>query len=59
MERDVLTLCVVEGLSIRETATALKVAEHRVIEAGPGQSKARNLYREVSNEHAIDDEAVH
>jgi RNA polymerase sigma-70 factor (ECF subfamily) len=60
MERDVLTLCVVERMSVKETATALRIAEGTV-KSRLHRAKARLgiLYQEVSNEHAIDDHAVH
>lgn len=60
VERDVLTLCVLEGLSVRETADTLTIAEGTV-KSRLHRAKARlgNLYQEVSNEHPVDDEAVH
>lgn len=59
-ERDVLTLCVVEGLSVREAGAALMIAEGTV-KSRLHRAKARlgDLYREVSSEQAMQDQALH
>ena len=56
LDRDVLTLCVVEEFSVREAATTLGVAEGTV-KSRLHRAKARlgNLYLEVAGEHAMDD----
>jgi RNA polymerase sigma factor (sigma-70 family) len=60
LDRDVLTLCVVEGLSVKETSTALRVAEGTV-KSRLYRAKTRlgALYNKVLSEHAPDDEAMH
>lgn len=59
VDRDVLTLCVVEGMSIRDAATALRIPEGTV-KSRLNRAKTRlgHLYDEVSSEHAIDRQAT-
>lgn len=60
LDRDVLTLCVVEGLSLREAATALGVADGTV-KSRLNRAKTRlgTLYSRVSSEHAPHNQAMH
>lgn len=59
-DRNVLTLCVVEEMSIRDAATALGIPEGTV-KSRLNRAKARlgNLYDEVSSTYAIDRQAAH
>jgi RNA polymerase sigma-70 factor (ECF subfamily) len=60
LDRDVLTLSVIEGLSVKETATALRVAEGTVkSRLHRAKNRLGDLYSKVSSEHAPDDQAMH
>lgn len=58
-DRDVLTLCVVEDMSLRDAATALNVPEGTV-KSRLNRAKTRlgNLYEEVSGTYAMDRQAA-
>ncbi|MET3175956.1 UNVERIFIED_ORG: RNA polymerase sigma factor (sigma-70 family) [Arthrobacter sp. UYCu721] len=59
-DRNVLTLCVVEEMSIRDAATALGIPEGTV-KSRLNRAKARlgDLFDEVSSTYAIDRQAAH
>jgi len=58
-DRDVLTLCVVEGLSLRRAASALAVAEGTV-KSRLHRAKTRlgALYRELDPDHPLTDQTL-
>jgi RNA polymerase sigma-70 factor (ECF subfamily) len=58
-ERDILTLCVVEDMSIRDAATALGIAEGTV-KSRLNRAKTRlgHLYNEISSDQAISPQAI-
>lgn len=60
VDRNVLTLCVVEEMSIRDAATALGIPEGTV-KSRLNRAKERlgNLYDEVSSTYATDRQAAH
>ncbi|MET3176703.1 UNVERIFIED_ORG: RNA polymerase sigma factor (sigma-70 family) [Arthrobacter sp. UYCu721] len=59
-DRDVLTLCVVEGMSIRDAAAALGIPEGTVkSRLNRAKSRLGHLYNEISSDHASDPQVVH
>lgn len=60
VDRNVLTLCLVEEMSIRDAATTLGIPEGTVkSRLNRAKAKLGDLYDEVSSEHAIDHQAAH
>lgn len=59
-DRDVLTLCVVEGMSIRDAAAALGIVEGTV-KSRLNRAKTRlgHLYNRISNDQAFGPQAMH
>lgn len=59
-DRDVLTLCVVEGLSLRQAASALAIAEGTV-KSRLHRAKTRlgALYRELDPDRPLTDQTLH
>ncbi|KRE67331.1 hypothetical protein ASG92_15120 [Arthrobacter sp. Soil736] len=59
-DRDVLTLCVVEGLTLRQAASALAIAEGTV-KSRLHRAKTRlgALYRELDPVHPLTDQTLH
>lgn len=59
LDRDVLTLCVIEGLSVKEAGTALGIAEGTVkSRLHRAKSRLGTLYQEVLSEHVSRDQAM-
>ncbi|UVJ40376.1 RNA polymerase sigma factor [Arthrobacter sp. CJ23] len=59
-DRDVLTLCVVEGMSIRDAAAALGIVEGTV-KSRLNRAKTRlgHLYNEISSDQAVGSRVMH
>lgn len=60
LDRDVLTLCVLEGLSTKEAGTALGIADGTVkSRLHRAKSRLGILYSEVSSEHVPENQVMH